>query len=417
VDNVLKIVIEDEAPTPAGPGGNRPPPAAPPAQPIGPPPTSPAPAASPSFPSTVQGPDGKSYSVEAYESFLGKPKEPPPIPEFKVKGENALSGEARAGFQKGGRASAEGIGEALKAKEVGGAAMGGEVGALASQAIKGAGSLASGALAAIGPAGLAAGAAIGVLAASAEAATDALHKMKRGVEIVTKVAEASIANNYPSPTEAWNAWRQELSATVKETPIVGEMLGAAMDLNIAITELPDKLTKAFLQQAKAIAPYSGEISAAEARAEVRSIQADIREANELGEEMGRMVDAQSGFEDTFREALLPIKKFLIEVLAERLELIATVADIVLKLPEILRTIASDAVDALAIVFSTESNDGAEKIIKDLPDKLDKIINKDKKKEDNDMFDMFFGAARAQQFGHVGGLPPLPDHQILAGRQL
>src|SRR5262249_19569741 len=75
------------------------------------------------------------------------------------------------------------------------------------------------------------------------------------------------------------------------------------------------LNNSFLQRAQELTRYSGAIAGAQARANVRSIQSDVREAQALGPGFARLTDANSELMAELRELILPLKKFLLEVVA------------------------------------------------------------------------------------------------------
>jgi hypothetical protein len=78
----------------------------------------------------------------------------------------------------------------------------------------------------------------------------------------------------------------------------------------------------FVARAEVLSQYSGAISAAQASADVRRITTDIREASAVGTDTGRLIDAQSRFQTSFDNAILPIKEFLVERLATIMEKLA-----------------------------------------------------------------------------------------------
>jgi hypothetical protein len=237
---------------------------------------------------------------------------------------------------------------------------------------------------------LAAAGPIGAVALGAQQLTTQLEAMRKTVGRVTEGLEGLAQNQLPSARGFGDA-----IADFQETiPIIGSAMAAQTRLTQDIAQLPEKISQAFLNRAHQIAQYSGPISAAEAMANVRNIKADIREARELGPGMARMVDAQSRIEQDVREILLPIKKFVVEVLAERLELLADAARVILRSPELAQAILKESLEALALLASAKGTEAIKKI-DELPEKLAKILQR---QDDNPgiLFDNFlrdFGAAR------------------------
>ncbi|MDE2097167.1 MAG: hypothetical protein KGL39_07965 [Patescibacteria group bacterium] len=80
-----------------------------------------------------------------------------------------------------------------------------------------------------------------------------------------------------------------------------------------------KLSEAFIARGKELQRFSPDIAGASAGADVRSMLADMREAQELGPAIARMIDAQSQAENDLREILLPIKKVVADQLAVFME--------------------------------------------------------------------------------------------------
>lgn len=68
-----------------------------------------------------------------------------------------------------------------------------------------------------------------------------------------------------------------------------------------------------------LAAFSGPLAQAQVMKDVRSLMDDIREANQVGPDLARLVDAQSQAQSELREIWLPIKKAITEVMASVLE--------------------------------------------------------------------------------------------------
>ncbi len=98
-------------------------------------------------------------------------------------------------------------------------------------------------------------------------------------------------------------------------PGVGIALAAALAAAGAASYAFTEAVNYFVRRGQELAQYSGPLSEAQARSEVRDILADIREAQALGPEIARLTDAQSKLETDFREITLPIKQFLVETLS------------------------------------------------------------------------------------------------------
>ncbi len=77
---------------------------------------------------------------------------------------------------------------------------------------------------------------------------------------------------------------------------------------------------AFVQRGRAISAYSGDLTGASVNADLRSMQTDIREAQQLGPQLAVMIENQSKLEAITAETLRPIKSFLIETLNETMKM-------------------------------------------------------------------------------------------------
>lgn len=76
----------------------------------------------------------------------------------------------------------------------------------------------------------------------------------------------------------------------------------------------------FVARAKELGGYDGRIAGANAMAEVRRINSDMREANRLGDQLSKLVNAQSKSEAMWDEILLTIKGPIIEALTGGLDI-------------------------------------------------------------------------------------------------
>jgi hypothetical protein len=395
--NTLKVLIEDvtrpnqlldEAMGRAAPrGANQAP------GPVGPPP----------FPATVRGPGGKVYSFEDYEAarkkfqaqqasatanaaygaFFG----PPPLPK---KGEppNSVMGEdgKRVSFKdyfkaRDAKEKESQRAEAERAKK--GTGIEGVADSL------GLGGLMKG-LKAFGGEGLstaAGGAGIaGAVLFAAHETEKSLLKMKGAVDGATMGLEALAANDLGQVKEGMHEFGKSLAGTV---PILGDVASANLELVHTLTSLPEKVEAAFLKQAKTLAPYSGAISAAESRAYVANLQADMREADQLGPDMERLIQAESELRTIARETLLPIKKFVLNQLANRLEVLVTLGRFAENLPTILKEVAEGL--GKAIAFTIKKDDAErDRSLRLMLEAIKKAMSAD---DNVDVFDRFLRDAR------------------------
>ncbi|WP_020474930.1 hypothetical protein [Zavarzinella formosa] len=415
-----------------------------------PPPGGPAPTGSPggntsypnktqilgvNFPTTVIGPDGKVYSMEAfeaarqrverdkfnedadaaYEAFKPKDNKPKKIGPDTVdingekmsmeahatatkrieadKAYKALNPDSSSGKQSSGELEAPGKkppplpGEKIKAQAEGNVL----------NMIPGAGKVMDSAKMIQGGAmqmgGMAAlGAVLPIASVAAQQLTTSFQNMKKNVDAVGDSLVTFAGNERQGVGQLMDGAVQAIRAPTESLPIVGDMIKAQNELYDSIANLPSKLTAAFIQQGQKLAPYSGAIQGANAKAEVREITADIREAQQMGDSYAKMIDAQSRLDDSFREFLFPIKKFLVDVLAERLKFMADALDVIVNLPGILNIIIEQGSDYLflkIIEWWSGKGDEASRSIRMIPGLIKDLIEQSKPNQNVDLFDQFF----------------------------
>ena len=83
---------------------------------------------------------------------------------------------------------------------------------------------------------------------------------------------------------------------------------------------------AFVARGRELAAYDARLAGANATADVRGLQRDIREAERTGEALARLTDAQSRLDANFSEAILPVKMLLIDLLTAIAEPVAAASD-------------------------------------------------------------------------------------------
>lgn len=263
-------------------------------------------------------------------------------------------------------------------------------GAMQSAKLIGDGAMKMGPMAAVG-------AALPLVSVAADATAASLRKMKAGVDLAGESLATFASNERAGLGQLGEGVGQAIRSPGESLPIIGDAIKAQNEFHDAIIKLPEKLTAAFMQQAQKIGMYSGDITGANAKADVRQIMADYREAQDMGEGYGRMIDAQSRLDNTVREMLAPIKRFIVEVLATRLELMADVANVVKNLPELI----GFSVDKLIEGFEAAWPGGTtpEQVIEKFKDGIKEILNRDQMPK-GDFFDQFFQGAGGRRVGPV-----------------
>lgn len=178
------------------------------------------------------------------------------------------------------------------------------------------------ALAAAGPAGLAAGAVMQVKnqrdAESARSSAELMQAMGLAADATRRLAGNDNLG-------ALGAAGQAAALGLGRIPVVGESAATGLRAVVESTRMASGVLDAFVAQGKRLSPYSGELAGATARAEVTNLMADVREADELGPLLSRVTDSSSELTDLLKEALLPLKKFALEILAPAVEFLVELA--------------------------------------------------------------------------------------------
>ena len=176
------------------------------------------------------------------------------------------------------------------------------------------------------------------------------------------------------------------------------------------------LTQSFTERGKALAEFSPELAGASAGADIRSMMADMRKAQELGPSIARMIDAQSEASDELRELLLPIKKAIVEDLATILkevnEKIKEYKPILAAISELIATIID-----FQIKFHTLQWPAAIETLKGVPDRIKAAMKKAQEESDAKKDAEHFLLA---QFGKLeraaGALEWVPADPVAADQQ-
>ena len=104
----------------------------------------------------------------------------------------------------------------------------------------------------------------------------------------------------------------------------GAFAAGALKTAGASAEALGSLADGLSQRAKKLENFSPEIAGAEARADVRELLREIREAQQLGGKYAEMIEAKENFKDTISDAFMPIKEFLLKVVTDTLPVLAEI---------------------------------------------------------------------------------------------
>jgi hypothetical protein len=190
-------------------------------------------------------------------------------------------GEIKGGFQAGGEAAA-----AAGESELLGAA--------------------AGAVAAAGPV-----VALAVAKFAADKMAGEFQKVERNV-LRTGAIIADLAGNdhFGMMMKATDAVAEHF----EELPIVGKAVAAEFRMLIAPLKAYQMVTQAFLERGRELEAYNGRLAVANATADIRTLESDIKEADRIGPDLARLTDATSRSEKAMRDIWLPIKEAIVKIL-------------------------------------------------------------------------------------------------------
>jgi hypothetical protein len=105
-----------------------------------------------------------------------------------------------------------------------------------------------------------------------------------------------------------------LGAAAGPAGVAVAAFAVALGATVAVVKVAAQAISAFAERGRELAPYSAALTAASARADIRNIQADQREAEVLGPKLAELIELQSNGQQALRELLLPIKEWIIDIL-------------------------------------------------------------------------------------------------------
>ena len=201
------------------------------------------------------------------------------------------------------------------------------------------------AMAGAGEAIVAAGpvAAFAAIAVAAHASAKAHQKAADSVEGMGNQAARFAANDHLG---MFNASVDAAKDTLREIPIVGQKYAAELSLAVAPIKAFTTAVNGFVARGRELQGYNGSLAGANARADVRSLMGDLREAKELGPALARLTEVESRANDELRALLLPIKEVVVNRLAGLAETLLDAWDFV---KPIFTTIGEAAIGGLEIL--------------------------------------------------------------------
>lgn len=154
-------------------------------------------------------------------------------------------------------------------------------------------------------------------------------------------------------------------------PMLGSLgpaaMAAAAGLSIVgtVAEKMSDTVAMFVQRGAELSRYSGPLSEARAISQARNIQADIREAQDLGPSLANLTDAQDRASVELRELMLPIKKVIVEWLVDFMEGLNIILGRIQEYSEIIMTL----VTGISVMFNDAFGPGK---FADIPKHLEAI---------------------------------------------
>lgn len=156
-----------------------------------------------------------------------------------------------------------------------------------------------------------AGAALLAAELGARAHARALDMAGRAVERFGQIAQTAASGDHLGAVVQTG---EAAADALGKIPIVGQAWAAQLGLATRTVRAFDDTAKAFIARGRELSAYSPDLALANARADVRQILGDIREAQRLGPATARLTENYSRFKEDLREALEPVKLALIEAL-------------------------------------------------------------------------------------------------------
>lgn len=234
--------------------------------------------------------------------------------------------------------------------------------------------------------GLAAAGAVGagLIAAdfAAKAVAGSLDSMAQNVQTAGAAAKMLASNdNLGAVTKVADGAAEALG----KIPIVGQVFEAGLKLATTVVREFAEVSDAFVRRGRELMAYNPALAQANAAADVRSLTTDVREAQALGPSIARLTDAQSEASTEFRELLLPIKQFIVEVLAGVMQDLVEILRGLRILWEEIKVISVEGFHAVVEAVSLHLPTAA-KIIDEIPNKMAEAVAKINNRQQIDILD-------------------------------
>ncbi len=130
------------------------------------------------------------------------------------------------------------------------------------------------------------------------------------------VAEGAAGN---SAAPAIGAAVEVAAAGLSKLGPYGMAAGVALQAVAKVGGAASEAVQAFVNRGRELSSYNGQLAGASATADLRSMLSDMREADDMGPRLSRMIDNQSKFETSVSETLRGVKEFFADILDRLME--------------------------------------------------------------------------------------------------
>jgi hypothetical protein len=175
-----------------------------------------------------------------------------------------------------------------------------------------------------GPIGLMAVAAAKIADVVVDKVADGFRGMQKGIRLGGDAAKGVIGNDIYTPIMKG---AENAAQSLEKIPIVGKVFAEQLRTASTVISVFKETVGAATARAKELQAYDSRIAQSFANQDVSKILSDINEADRLGAQYGRIVDSQTDIMSEIKEIILPIKEIVVTDLADGLELLKVVLQI------------------------------------------------------------------------------------------
>lgn len=202
------------------------------------------------------------------------------------------------------------------------------------------------------------------------------------METAGKVVKDIAGNNVLG---VFNTWSDSFQETMKEIGPAGKVVAAAFSVATTAVNVFSSAVNAFNMRARELMGYGGATTTNVAMADVNKLLADIREGQKLDKEYAEIVKAQGNISVNLQDALIPIKRILMQMISGPLSFVETASGAL----SLLTSYVDEGLKKL-----DGARDGimamhpAIKMLHGIKSAVDKAIEEKKKDDDKKAMDLF-----------------------------